>query len=64
MAARISGFTITRAANDYALSFETEEGSPVELTASYEQLDLIAEALDAQLDSDEEDALGIENEED
>ncbi len=55
----ISGFTITRSADDYLLSFEVEDGSPIELTASYEQLDLIAETLDAQLDNDEEDALQV-----
>ncbi|EQB09036.1 hypothetical protein L288_06815 [Sphingobium quisquiliarum P25] len=56
----ISGFTITRSADDYLLTFETEDGSAIELSASYEQLDLIAETLDAQLDSDEEDALEVD----
>ncbi|HWV12228.1 MAG TPA: hypothetical protein VN110_02935 [Sphingobium sp.] len=64
MADKISGFDITRSGDDYLISFETEDGPRLELSASYEQLDLIAEAIDAQLDGDEEDALGVEAEED
>jgi len=63
MSARISGFEIKVDQEEYLLTFETEQGQTVELSASYEQLDLIAEAIDAQLDSDEEDALGAGNQE-
>jgi hypothetical protein len=63
MSARISGFEIKVDQEEYLLTFETEQGQTVELSASYEQLDLIAEAIDAQLDSDEEDALGVGNQE-
>jgi hypothetical protein len=63
MSARISGFEIKGDQEEYLLTFETEQGQTVELSASYEQLDLIAEAIDAQLDSDEEDALGVGNQE-
>ncbi|ANI79961.1 MULTISPECIES: hypothetical protein [Sphingobium] len=64
MPTKISRFQIDDAEDEYLLTFETEDGSAIELTASYEQLDLIAEAIDAQLDSDEEDALGAEIQED
>ncbi|CAD7339857.1 DUF2500 domain-containing protein [Sphingomonadales bacterium 56] len=64
MADKISGFEITRSGEEYLISFETEDGPRLELSASYEQLDLIAEAIDAQLDRDEEDALGVEPDED
>lgn len=63
MADRISGFQITRNDDEYLISFDTEGGPRLELSASYEQLDLIAEAIDAQLDGDEEDALGVDGDE-
>jgi hypothetical protein len=64
MPTKISRFQIDDAEDEYLLTFETEDGSAIELTASYEQLDLIAEAIDAQLDSDEEDAFGADIQED
>ena len=56
----LSQFTIRRADADYILRVESEDGSAVELNATYEQLDLIAEAIDEQLDADEEEALAVE----
>jgi hypothetical protein len=64
MPTKISRFQIEGSGEDYLLTFETEDGDSIELAASYEQLDLIAEAIDAQLDSDEEDALGVDAQED
>ena len=64
MADKISAFEIKRSGEDYLIRFETEGGPSLELGASYEQLDLIAEAIDAQLDGDEEDALAVDPEED
>ena len=64
MPTKISRFQIEGSGEDYLLTFETEDGDSIELAAGYEQLDLIAEAIDAQLDSDEEDALGVDAQED
>ncbi len=41
---------------------ETDDGETLEVNATYEQLDLISEAIEAQLDEDEEDALAVEGE--
>lgn len=54
----ISQFTINRSEDNYILHFEDEDGETVELTASFDQLDLIAEAIDSALDRDEEAQLG------
>jgi hypothetical protein len=59
MARTLSEFTIARSGEDYLINIATEDGEPVELNATYEQLDLIAEAIEEQLDADEEDALAV-----
>ncbi len=65
MARTISGFSIAADGNgDYLLSIEDEDGDTLELTASYEQLDLIAESIGDVLDDDEEDVLGVDDDED
>lgn len=47
MAKTLSQFTIARATGgDYLLSIETDDGETVEIEASYEQLDLIVEAIE------------------
>lgn len=64
MARTLAQFTITTdAEGDYTLSFEDDDGETVEFTASYEQLDLVAEAIDEQLDRDEDDTLGSDEDE-
>lgn len=40
----------------FLLRIESDDGSTVELTATYDQLDLIAEAIEEHLDEDFEDA--------
>jgi hypothetical protein len=63
MARTLAQFTIIPDGNgDYLLNFEDEDGESVDVTASYEQLDLIIEAVQEQLDSDEEDALEVDDE--
>ena len=64
MAARtLAQFTITTdAEGDYVLHLEDDDGETLEFTASYEQLDLIVEAIEEQLDNDEEDMLGVDDE--
>lgn len=63
MAKALAQFTITRAGEDYMLHIEDESGDTLELSATYEQLDLISEAIDESLDFDEDDALVVEDDE-
>lgn len=63
MARTLTQFSINATGNgDYLLNFEDDEGESIELVASFEQLDLIAEAVQEQLDADEEDALSVDDE--
>ena len=65
MARTLSQFTITPdGQGDYVLSLEDDDGETLDFTASYEQLDLITEAIEEILDADEEDALGVDADED
>ncbi|MEO6093179.1 MAG: hypothetical protein ABIT04_13290 [Novosphingobium sp.] len=57
MAKALAQFSITRKGEDYLLSIEDQNGETLELTADYDQLDLITETIEQQLDADEEDAL-------
>jgi hypothetical protein len=46
MARTVSSFTVAAdGKGDYLLNFEDEDGETIELTASFEQLDLIADAM-------------------
>ena len=63
MAKTLSQFTISRSGDDYLLHIEDEDGDIQDYTATYEQLDLITETIDEQLNTDEEDILGINDEE-
>ena len=60
MAQTLSQFTVTREGENYLLRIETEDGNTTEIDATFEQLDLISEAIDEQLDADEEDALAVD----
>jgi hypothetical protein len=64
MAKVLGQFTITQEADGYLLHLEDDDGETVEYSASFEQLDLIVEAIEEQLDMDEEDALGLDEDED
>jgi len=65
MARTLAQFTITPdAQGDYTLNLEDEDGETLEFSASYEQLDLIVEAIEEQLDTDEDDALGVDDDDD
>lgn len=55
MAKVLAMFTIDRGEDGFVIHIEDEDGDTLDLTASYEQLDLIAEAIDEQLSEDEED---------
>jgi hypothetical protein len=62
MAKLLSQFTIARTSDgDYLLTIDTDDGETLEFEASYEQLDLMVEGIEEQLDSDEEDALGVDD---
>lgn len=52
-------FTITPHGDGYLLHLETNEGETLELAASFEQLDLIAEEIDRRLDADEDEMLPL-----
>jgi len=62
MSKTLAGFTITRSGEDYLIAMEDEDGGKTEFVASYDQLDLIVEAIEDQLDGDEEDALAVNDE--
>lgn len=65
MARTLAQFSIVAdTKGEYTLTLEDEDGETMDFTASYEQLDLIVEAIEEQLDSDEEDALGVDEESD
>lgn len=65
MARTLAQFTITPdGTGDYTLHLEDDDGETLEFSASYEQLDLIVEAIEEQLDTDEEDMLGVDEDED
>jgi hypothetical protein len=55
MAKALAHFTIEPSSEGYVLSIEDEDGAQLNLTASSEQLDLIAEAIEEHLESDVED---------
>ena len=62
MARTLSQFTITPDGNgDYVLSLEDDDGETIDFTASFDQLDLITEAIDDVLDDDEEDVLAVDD---
>ncbi len=63
MAKALAHFTISRSGEDYLLSFEDEDGDSHDFLASFELLDLITESIEEQLDSDEDDMLGVDDDE-
>lgn len=62
MAKTLAGFTVSRTGEDYVITIEEEGGTTEEYTATYDQLDLIADTVGETLDSDEEDALAVDDE--
>ena len=55
MAKSLAHFTIEPSGDGFILSIEDEDGAQLELTATPEQLDLIAEAIDEHLENDVDD---------
>ena len=62
MAKTLSQFTISNEGENYVLHVETDDGQTLDVAATYEQLDLISEAIEERLDEDEEDMLAVEGE--
>jgi hypothetical protein len=62
MAKTLSQFTISSEGENYVLHVETDDGQTLDVAATYEQLDLISEAIEERLDEDEEDMLAVEGE--
>jgi hypothetical protein len=62
MAKILSQFTISSEGEGYVLHIETDDGDTLDVNATYEQLDLISEAIEERLDEDEEDQLAVEGE--
>ncbi len=60
MARILERFTIARAADGYLITIEDDGGDTLELTATFDQLDLISEELDAALDEDADDMTEID----
>ncbi|MCW3847037.1 hypothetical protein OF829_07280 [Sphingomonas sp. LB-2] len=64
MARTLSQFTITPDGNgDYVLSLEDDDGETIDFTASFDQLDLITEAIDDALEADEDDLVADDEDE-
>ena len=64
MSTILAQFSISRSDDEYVLQLEDEDGELMEFTASFDQLDLMSEAIDEQLNADEEDILGVDEEPD
>lgn len=62
MAQTLARFTITKAIDDsFMLHIEDDSGTTLELEATYDQLDLIVEAIDEQLSADVDDHDEVED---
>ena len=60
MTKALARFTIGRDDGQYIIHIEDESGDRFDLRATYDQLDLISEEIEEQLDADEDEALGID----
>lgn len=59
----LATFNIARKGEDYRITIEDANGETIEYTADYDALDVIAEAIEEALDSDEEEALEVDEDE-
>jgi hypothetical protein len=62
-AKELAGFTVVRKGEDYRITIEDANGDTVDYSADFDALDVISEAIDEALDSDEEEALGVDEDE-
>ena len=63
MARVLERFSIARAADGYLVTIEDDSGETIEMTATFDQLDLITEELDRALDEDADDETMLDDEE-
>jgi hypothetical protein len=64
MAKELAQFSIARSGEEYVITIEDTDGGSTKFTAEFDQLDVIVEAIDDVLNSDEEEELAVdENEE-
>lgn len=61
MVKSLAHFTITPSADGYELRIEDDGGDTLELRATWDQLDLISEEINAQLNAAEEEATSVED---
>jgi hypothetical protein len=59
----LATFSIVRKGEDYRISIEDANGDITEFTADFDALDVISEAIEEALDSDEEEALEVDEDE-
>lgn len=59
----LATFNIVRKGEDYRITIEDSSGDTTEFSADYDALDVIAEAIEEALDSDEEEALEVDEDE-
>ena len=64
MAKALERFSIARAADGYVLTIEDDSGDTLELTATFDQLDLISEELEVALDDDADDMTEVDGDDD
>jgi len=57
----LTRFSITAHEEGYLLRLETEDGEPVDILASFDQLDLLSEEIDRRLDEDSDQALPLQS---
>ena len=56
----LSTISITTTAEGYALHLEDDQGTNFDVTATFEQLDLLSEEIEANLNRDEEEELTVD----
>lgn len=61
MARKLTKFTISEDGEDYLLHIEDDGGETIEFSATYDQLDLLVEAIDQHLDEDAEEMDEVED---
>lgn len=57
--AQLTGFEIAKRGEDYLIHFNMDGGETIEIMATYEQMDLIAEEIDRHLNDDADDELEV-----
>ncbi len=61
MPRKLTQFNITESGDDYLLHIEDDAGETIEFVATYDQLDVLVEAIDQHLDADAEEMDEVED---